>query len=179
MLIDEGRTREQLARITYRLSADPVLRDELAQEALVHLWLLEERRPGQRPSWYLQSCKYHLQNYLMSGRSIDSRKRKSGRVTYPDNEMQEFVFVDNHGDVVGPISARDILTLLSGQLSPFERQVLDCLSEGLGAREIAKRLDVTHPTIIKYRRRIAALATRLGIPSLPGCKRRPAVTALR
>ena len=31
------------------------------QEALVQLWLLEERRSGQRQSWYLQSCKFHLQ----------------------------------------------------------------------------------------------------------------------
>jgi len=41
------------------------------------------------------------------------------------------------------------------------------LAEGLGAREIAGRLRVTHPTIIKYRRRIATHVQRLGIaPSL-------------
>ena len=70
MLIDDVRTRELLSRIVSRLSTNPTGRDDLMQEALVHLWLLEERRPGQRQSWYLQSCKFHLQNYIAAGRSV-------------------------------------------------------------------------------------------------------------
>ncbi len=169
MLIDDARTRELLARIVYRLSSDPAVREDLMQEALVHLWLLEERRPGQRQSWYLQSCKFHLQNYLSAGRSVDSPKRRAGKTAYDDDEVDALSRNESDGEnaVFAQVSARDIFSLLCGRLTPFEQAILNHLAEGLGAREIAERMDVTHPTVIKYRRRIAALAIRLGIPPLP------------
>jgi DNA-directed RNA polymerase specialized sigma24 family protein len=180
MLIDDVRTRELLSRIVYRLSSNPAVRDDLMQEALVHLWLLEERRPGQRQSWYLQSCKFHLQNYLNLGRSVDSPKRNASNVTYTDHDGDDFFIMKTDGDdaVLGQVSARDIFSLLCGRLTPFEQAILNHLSEGLGAREIAVRLDVTHPTVVKYRRRIAALAMRLGIPPLPRYQRHSALAAV-
>lgn len=180
MLIDDTRTRELLSRIVYRLSSEPAVRDDLVQEALVHLWLLEERRPGQRQSWYLQSCKFHLQNYISSGRSVDSPKRRSGRITISDNDGDEFLSAyHDEGAVVGQVSARDIFTVLCGRLTPFEQSILNHLAEGLGAREIAQRLEVTHPTVIKYRRRIAALTMQLGISRYPKYQRTQALVATR
>lgn len=179
MLIDDVRTRELLSRIVYRLSSDPAVRDDMMQEALVHLWLLEERRPGQRQSWYLQSCKFHLQNYITAGRSVDSPKRNSGRISIADGD-EDFLPLQGDDDaMLGQVSAQEIFALLSGRLTPFEQSILNHLSEGLGAREIAQRLEVTHPTVIKYRRRIAALAMRLGIPSYPKYQRGRALAAAR
>src|ERR1700740_1086225 len=80
MLSDDARTRKLLHRIVCLLTSDADLREDLLQEAIVHLWLLEERRPGQSRSWYLQNCKFHLQNHLATGRSVDSLKRRNGRV---------------------------------------------------------------------------------------------------
>jgi DNA-directed RNA polymerase specialized sigma24 family protein len=170
MLIDDPHTHELLSRIVYRLTADAVLHEDLMQEALVHLWLLEERKPGQSQSWYLQSCKFHLQNFISAGRSVDSPKRKRGKVSLSDGDDQiEEMVTGFDGDSVmfAQVSARDIVTSLSCRLTPFERSILDYLAEGLRAREIALKLKVTHPTVIKYRRRIAAQAIRLGIPPLP------------
>ena len=164
MLIDDARTRELLGKIVYRLSTDAAVRDDLTQEAMVHLWLLEERKPGQSRSWYLQSCKFHLQNYITAGRSVDSQKRNHGRVEFDTNGEEA---IDNLNSVFGLVSARDIFSLLCGQLTAFEKSILGHLADGLGAREIAERLSVTHPTVIKYRRRIAAHAMRLGIPPFP------------
>ena len=177
MLIDDARTRELLVRIVCRLSADPAVRDDLMQEALVHLWLLEERRPGQRPSWYLQSCKFHLQNFIALGRSVDSPKRRRGRITFAEGEES---LPENNGDdsVLAQVSARDIFAQLCGRLTPFEKAILNHLAEGMGAREIAQRLEVTHPTVLKYRRRIAALAMRLGIPPYPKYPRARALAAV-
>jgi DNA-directed RNA polymerase specialized sigma24 family protein len=181
MLIDDVRTRELLSRIVYRLSSDPSIRDDLMQEALVHLWLLEERRPGQRQSWYLQSCKFHLQNFLVAGRSVDSPKRRAGKIAYSDGGGESLFAADADNDnaVFGQVSARDILSLLCGRLTPFEQSILTHLAEGLGAREIAERMDVTHPTVIKYRRKIASLAIRLGIPPLPKYARHGALAMSR
>lgn len=178
MLIDDARTRELLSRIVFRLSSDAAVRDDLMQEALVHLWLLEERRPGQRQSWYLQSCKFHLQNYIVAGRSVDSFKRNAGRITFGEGEQDKFLSHDRQDEaVVDQVCARDVFALLCGRLTPFEQSILNYLAEGLGAREIALRLQVTHPTIMKYRKRIAALAIRLGIPPYPKYQRGQALAA--
>jgi DNA-binding CsgD family transcriptional regulator len=89
--------------------------------------------------------------------------------------------VERDGDeaVLGLVSARDIFLQLSGQLTAFERSILGLLAQGLGAREIAGRLDVTHPTIIKYRRRIAALVIRMGIPPYPKYRRNGSALAIK
>ena len=166
MLIHDTRTREILFRIVCRLSSVPAVREDLMQEALVHLWLLEEQRPGQRPSWYLQSCKYRVQNFIAAGRSVDSPKRQAGKVHYSDADQEELLGsqTETEAGFYALVNARDIFSLLFGRLTPFERAILNHLAVGLGAREIAKRLEVTHPTVIKYRRKIAAQVVRLGIP---------------
>src|SRR5690349_21572876 len=67
--------RESLVQMIRRLTPNSSLREDLLQEAMIHLWRTETRRPGQTRSWYLQSCRFHLQHYLNCGRSIDSTKR--------------------------------------------------------------------------------------------------------
>jgi len=175
MIIDEMRPRELLRRIVCRLTPDTALREDLIQEAMVHLWLLEERRPAQSPSWYLQNCKFHLQNYIAAGKSVDSLKRKRGRVSFPrDGEsIDEFRnSTGSDGADFAQLGARDIISLLSPRLTTVERSVLLHLADGLSAREIASKLGLSHPTVIKYRRNIAALAIRLGIPPLPQYQRK-------
>ena len=85
MSIDDLKTVERLSKIVIRMTSNPALREDLMQEALIHLWQIQEQRPGQAESWYLQNCRYHLQHYLASGRSVDSPKRSSSQVHPPDN----------------------------------------------------------------------------------------------
>jgi DNA-directed RNA polymerase specialized sigma24 family protein len=169
MLIDDERTRKLLYRIVCLLTSDTELREDLIQEAMVHLWLLEERRPGQSRSWYLQNCKFRLQNYIAAGKSVDSLKRRNGRLSSLGDcdEIGEFAGQQNHDEALfAQLSARDIVSLLSSRLTEFEQSVLHHLAEGLRAREIATQLKVSHPTVIKHRRKIAAVAIKLGIPCL-------------
>src|SRR5690349_4700900 len=97
MLIDEVRTRNLVFRIACRLSGNPALQEDLVQEGMVHLWLQESSRPGQTASWYFQSVKFHLQNYISAGKSVDSLKRQSSKVTFtPDcPEIDEFIIDSN------------------------------------------------------------------------------------
>jgi DNA-directed RNA polymerase specialized sigma24 family protein len=159
-----------LARMVHSTTSHPCLRDDLLQEALVHAWLIEERRPGQTRSWYLQSCKFHLRHYLDSGRSIDSQKRRTGQLPSADDvdgydELLDQI--DPGESVFACVSARDIISLLSRHLPPPEKAVLDCLAEGLGTREIGRKLKVSHTLVIQRRRKIASLLTRLEAPSFP------------
>src|SRR5215831_12927391 len=134
MLVNELSTRDSLVRMVRRLTANRALREDLLQEALVHLWIMEIARAGQTRSWYLQSCKFHLLHYLASGRSVDSAKRRGAQLQgNGDLDVQPPLFeqADAENSVFTWVSARDIISQLSPQLLPHEREVLDCFAEGL------------------------------------------------
>jgi DNA-directed RNA polymerase specialized sigma24 family protein len=156
--------RDSLVQMIRRLTPNLALREDLLQEATVHLWLTETRRPGQTRSWYLQSCRFHLQHYLNFGRSIDSAKR--WRDQLPISEFSEDLDSsrdrgDSGNSVFTCVSAREIMSLLTPHLTTQERAVLNCLAEGLGAREIGRKLKLSHTMAIRHRRKIAQLFNRL------------------
>lgn len=179
MLIDDPRMRGALRGIVRRLSSDPALQEDLWQVGMVQLWLLETQRPGQTSSWYLQNCKFHLRNYLRAGRSIDSLKRDCGRVSLDQNPSVRSgdgrAVSAEECPVLEIVSARDILGCLNRRLGMREQQVLAYLAEGLGAREIARILGISHAAVVKRRRKVATAALRLGIeppPNPPRHRRR-------
>jgi RNA polymerase sigma factor (sigma-70 family) len=170
MLIEDLQTLEQLGRIVIRLTSNPALREDLMQEALIHLWQVQEQNPGQTKNWYLQNCRYHLLHYLASGRSVDSPKRRASQVQPTEQDENSDDLLDRFegsDTVLQDVSARDMLSSLSKWLSGREMSILQWLSEGLGTREIAKRLGISHPMVIKHRRKIAALAEKLAIADRP------------
>jgi DNA-binding NarL/FixJ family response regulator len=73
---------------------------------------------------------------------------------------------DSGNSVVAWVSAREIISLLSARLPPQEKAVLGCLADGLGPREIGRKLHVSHTMVIKHRRKIASLLSHLEAPSL-------------
>jgi RNA polymerase sigma factor (sigma-70 family) len=161
---DQPALREALTRLVQKVTRDTALRQDLMQEALVHLWLIETRRPRQTASWYVQSCRFHLQHYLASGRSVDSGKRRESRLPFAsDSETGEGIpeQSDSGNSVFTNVSAHEILELLSRHLKPREKAVLDCLADGLGPREIGRELSISHTLVIRYRRRIASLLNNL------------------
>lgn len=172
MSVEDLKTVARLEKLVSRLTSNATLREDLMQEALVHLWLIQQQLPGQTESWYLQNCRYHLQHYLASGRSVDSFKRSGGRVHPSANGEDHDTLLDIFDNeetceaVLADVSARDIITAMSKWLPEIERTMLRYLAEGLGTCDIAKRLNISHPMVIKHRRKIAALATKLAIASL-------------
>src|SRR5437899_1659078 len=111
--------REALAGMIRSMTPNPALREDLLQEAMVHLWLTETRRPDQTRSWYLQSCRFHLQHYLNSGRSIDSGKRCRDQTPMTDDSEGDEA-ASEPGDprnfVVNRVRWRRILTLVASEL---------------------------------------------------------------
>jgi DNA-binding CsgD family transcriptional regulator len=182
MLIEDASICQSLRNIIGRLRADPALQDDLMQECLIRLWKLEIEKPGRTQSWYLQSCRFHLQHWLASGRSLDSLKRANGdkRITI-DGVNEELPVKDYHtnGELFESVCAGDIVSTLAGHLRPRESAVLGGLAEGLVLHDIAVKLKLSYPTALKYRRKIAALAIRLGISPLPPYKRSYARRARR
>ena len=166
MLIEDSQVREELNRLVGSLTSNRTLRADLMQEALIRLWQAQIQKPGQSKNWYLQNCRFHLQHYLALGRSIDSPKRQSSQI-YPSGQGEEIIdWMDRFegaSTVLQDVSAQEIYRLLSNLLSPHELEVLHWLAEGLGIREIARLLNISHPMVLKHRRKIAALAAKLSI----------------
>ena len=178
MLAITPTTRKCLVGVVNRLTSDRCLREDLMQEAMVHFWKVERERPGQTFSWYLQSCSFHLRHYLASGRSIDSSKRRGMQIDLPEEEELSNSLESSPGElsVTAQVAVRECMHLLPRYLTPRERAILLFLADGFGPREIARHLLLSHPTVNKCRRKIAALAIRLGIsPRSPDQSRGPRV----
>jgi len=160
--------RRLLRGIAHRLCPDQAVMDDLVQEGLVWLWLIEDQNPGQTRSWYLQSSLFHLRKHLAAGRSLDSHKREKWRVSSSDTNYQSLLEQWEHETAVRPeAAAGDLIAVLEQRLTQAEKQTLQFLAEGLGPREIARHLGVSHQAIVKRRRRIAMLASRHGLLDAP------------
>lgn len=177
MLVEDAGVVESLRQVVCRMTQDWAWREDLLQEALVHLWQEETSRPGQSRSWYVQSCRFYLHNLLRHGRSVDSpgRRYQSGFAVAGDSGSSENPpepdgLVEEAGaeeSTFWQISAQDMVCSLSQRLAPREQTTLSCLADGQGLREIARALALSHTSVIKQRRKIAALAVKLGIAPLP------------
>ena len=167
MLIEDATFCELLRRIVAQFTADRGLQDDLMQECLIRIWRLESDEPGRTRSWYLQNCRFHVQHWLDAGRSVDSLKRtnRDNRVTI--DSVSDETPVDGYhtnGDFFEGISANDLVSTLSGFLKPHESALLKGLADGLVLQDVALKLKLSYPTALKYRRKIAALTIKLGIP---------------
>src|SRR5262245_30172991 len=112
--MEDHRTLDGLRRIVCRMSSDPVLQQDLKQEGLVHLWRISKRKPVRTRSWYLQSCRFHLQHWLASGRSVDSPKRARGdRRISLDGADNEAILGDTNGELFEAVSFQDVVSTLA------------------------------------------------------------------
>lgn len=154
----------RLERMAAHLSPHPSWHEDLIQEALIHWWQRQRLHPGQSASWYLRSCEFHLKNWLRRGRSIDSLKRRHGRETelWNGNSSTKDWILNSLADesressVLEVVSVRDLVSVLEPRLTLAESRVLSCLLVGLGTRETARQLKVSHTYVTRSRRRIAA-----------------------
>jgi len=106
-------------------------------------------------------------NYLARGRSVDSIKRGNNLVPLGQNDGDGDDGLDLCRDVADPIDlrseliTRDIVDLLVPRLTDMQQQILFLLMHGFGVREIARQLRVSHPVVIKHRRKMARIASDL------------------
>src|SRR5216684_3568131 len=158
-LIEDTPLQASLRQIVARFTGNPVLQEDLMQESLVHLWKIERDKPGQTKSWYLQSCQFHVRHWLAAGRSMDSPKRAhEDRRLMIDEGSSEALLPEHHtnGELFETVSFRDICSTLAKHLKPREQAVLRGLAEELAMAEIAAKFGISYPTVVKYRRKIAA-----------------------
>jgi RNA polymerase sigma factor (sigma-70 family) len=164
---NDSRVVQKLRGVASRLTRDPELRKDLMQEMFLHLVRVQGDRPGQTQSWYVQSCEYQARNYLKLGRSVDSHKRASRLIPFgqayqsDDGSLMFVVEATDPLDLHAEVAIQDIVDLMTTQLTEQQRRILFMLIKGFGVREIARLLQVSHPAVVKHRRKIAGIARAL------------------
>lgn len=159
-MTEDLRIVKQLRGVAAKLTGDFDLQQDLLQEMFVHLTRVTAELPGRTSSWYVKGCEFHARDYLNRGRSIDSIKRQENLVPLgPTDDADDSSWFNP--DAVDPLDlrseliTRDILRLLLPQLTGIQQHVLFLLLHGFAVREIARELQLSHPTIIKHRKKIA------------------------
>lgn len=154
---------KQLQEIAGKLTADPDLQKDLMQEMFVHLVRIQTAGVDQTLSWCLKSCEFHARNYLKPGSSIDSPPPAMNGVPGSDDKHRvngtlTFSPLISPVEIQGELITNDIVNLMLPLLSDRQQQVLFLLMKGCGVRQAARELGVTHPAVIKHRKKIARIA---------------------
>ncbi len=148
-----------------RVSTDE--RQDLTQIALLHFWQELQEHPGQRLSWYLQSCRFHLIDKLRSGRSIDAIKRSHLRADLYSESDEDWEIENLNApaeeEVLSVVIANEVFTMLAQRLEGTQLAVFVDLFHGFGVQEISRRMGISHQAVGGARRNIARLAIRIGI----------------
>jgi len=162
---------KQLQGIAARLTDDPQQQKNLMQEMFVHLVRVQTAEPGHALSWYLNSCEFHVRNHFKPGHGVEASRRDG--YSMPHGEVAtDRVVVPGNGtrfvpEPVGPIEIQgelitnDVLNLILPLLSDMRQRVLFLLMKGCGVREAARELGITHPAVIKHRKKIARIAREM------------------
>jgi DNA-directed RNA polymerase specialized sigma24 family protein len=168
-LCEQKPVQQRIWAIVARLKSDAAYHEweDLRQEGLVHIWRMEQERPGQTVSWYLQNVQFHLRDLLKSGRSLDCAKRWSGRVEWAvdshkaDGAMDAASALTDGRDPVCEICVHDLTQQMRDRLNGLDAAVLELSLGELTTWEIARRLGISLGTVFKRRRAIASVASKL------------------
>jgi RNA polymerase sigma factor (sigma-70 family) len=150
-------------KIVHQLHLNGDIKEDLMQEVLIHLWKLQTQ--GATRSWCVQSCRYRIQNLVRTGRSVDSIKRAAGRVNLQSLDgNQEGDFAPQRMALIySELFTNDSVAEIVKRLDTGQRHILELLRAGLSARDIARKLNISRMKVRAQRRKIAAVAMKLGI----------------
>lgn len=164
-MTEDQPTLSKLRRVSTQLTGDADLQKDLLQEMLLHLVRVKVELPGHTSSWYVMSCRFRARNYLRQGRSVDSFKRQNNLVSLSqcddDSDFRpDWVAVDSV-DLRSELITRDIVDQLVPRLTDTQQRIFFLLLHGFGVCEIALELRVSHPAVVRHRKKIAGSAAAL------------------
>ena len=136
-MIREEQTIERLRKVATKLTDDPQWQRELFSEMHAFLNRMRVTEPGLKTIWYVKGCEQHGRSYL---------KQLKGPGAEPPRDEEVIAGVD-------PLRVRPLL-------SPRQAEVFDLLRAGRGIRETARLLAISHPAVIKLRRKIVRAIER-------------------
>jgi hypothetical protein len=144
------------------LTSDLDVQKDLMREMLGHFVRVRALTPGQTLSWYFRSCEGHARDYLRLDRNIVPHDEFL-TVSNSRSSLDPHPACTSVGaiDLEGQRITGDDLDLFMPLLSDMQQQVLFLLMQGCGVREAGRRLGVTHPAVIKHRKKIGRIAREI------------------
>jgi hypothetical protein len=152
---------KQLQEIASKLTADHGVQKDLMQEMFVHLVNVQTTQPGQTLSWYLKSCEFYGRHQLDPACGIDLPMPLRGNGEHAIGGARTSSKPIGQIEIQGEVITNEVLTLILPHLSDKQQQVLFLLMKGCGVREAGRELGITHPAVIKHRKKIARIAREL------------------
>jgi hypothetical protein len=158
---------KELQGIATKLTSDPDVQKSLMQEMFLHLVRIRTVDPDRALSWYLKSCEFHARNFLKPGERASSPNGASFDEIMAGGHERHGLDPRSSSPLVGQIEIQgelitgDVLDLILPLLSEMQQQVLFLLMKGCGVREAGRELGITHPAVIKHRKKIARIAHEL------------------
>lgn len=155
----------------YRTAGACMDENDLFAEMTSYLW---ERWAcgdirGKTESYIVQSCYFHLRNYLRTTReaacrvSMDERARGAGRIDDGDDGAPCL------GDML-PDGERDLPAITEGNalydkimsngFLKIEKEIVRLLCDGYNIREIGRMLNISHVMVVKHKKHIAQKVSR-------------------
>ena len=142
-MIREETTLERLRQVATKLTDDPTWQMELYSAMHAFLCQMRVTEPGLKTIWYVKGCEQHGRSYL---------KQLQGPGTAPLRDEE----------LIARVEPQSVLP----HLSPRQQEVFDHLRTGHGVRETARLLGISHPAVIKLRRKIVRAIAKTS-PSSP------------
>jgi hypothetical protein len=158
---------KELQGIATKLTSDPDIQKDLMHEMFLHLVRIRTVDPDRALSWYLKSCEFHARNFLKPGEHAGAANGASFDEILPGGHERHGMDTRSSSPLVGQIEIQgelitgDVLNLILPLLSDMQQQVLFLLMKGCGVREAGRQLGITHPAVIKHRKKIARIAHEL------------------
>jgi hypothetical protein len=156
---------KELQGIAAKLTGDPDVQKDLMREMFLHLVRIRTVDPSRAQSWYLKSCEFHARNSLKPGEHASSSNGASFDEIMPVGAERVDARISSpligQIEIQGELITGDVLNLILPLLSDMQQQVLFLLMKGCGVREAGRALGITHPAVIKHRKKIARIAHEL------------------
>ncbi|HXI84384.1 MAG TPA: hypothetical protein VNL17_09885 [Verrucomicrobiae bacterium] len=158
----ENQIVRQLHGIAGKLTPDPVVHMDLMQEMFVHLVQIQTAEAGQTLSWYLKSCEFHARNYLERIRNgAPNEKAPAAGNSEPRGDSASHSSTTVAIEIQGELITNETANRIIPRLSDKQQQILFLLMKGCGVRETGREVGITHPAVIKHRKKIARIAHEL------------------
>ena len=139
-MIREEQTIERLRGVAHKLTNDPQWQRALFSEMHAHLGRMRVTEPGLKTIWYVKGCEEHGRQVL---------KQLKGPDAEPPTDEEIIARLD-------PLR-------IAPHLSPRQQEVFHHLRRGNGVRETARMLGISHPAVIKLRRKIVRASERMQV----------------
>jgi hypothetical protein len=167
MLVETPQARSRIRHMVEQLPCPANLREDFAQEGQIHFWETETQQPGKTLSWYCEACRFYLRHEADRGRSVDSPKRRHLGcpldLSNSADELQADELPSGDATPFEYVCALDMLQQLASRLDWPAQRILSLLLQGHTVRGAGALAGLSHPAVLKQRKRIASIAKELGL----------------